>query len=313
MIFKKNIKVLYYVKSYFNFFLPNFIFKKRLKKSLIYYNSLDDTSYIDERVLYYNKLDANFSTDETSKYFKEFYKTEKRKTYFLDSIEYLKAFDYNNKINYAFGDVTYIPKLPAFVKSRPILGDNANSVVLKLDKVRHFFFIKDSKDFASKKNIVVWRGEARGKPHRKVFLEALWNHPLCDVGQTHKPPEDVPWQKERMSIKQQLEYKFVFCIEGNDVATNIKWAMSSNSLVFSFKMVYETWYMEGRLKPDVHFVLIKDDLSNLEEKINYYSEHIKEAQTIINNAHDWVKQFSDKKREDAISFLVIQKYFKLQE
>ena len=115
-----------------------------------------------------------------------------------------------------------------------------------------------------------------------------------------------------MSIRKQLEYKFVFCIEGNDVATNIKWAMSSNSLVFSCKMKYETWFMEGRLQPDYHFVLIKDDLSDIEEKILYYSKHTDEALKIIKNANDWVKQFMNKEIEDMISFLVIQKYFDYQ-
>ena len=33
-----------------------------------------------------------------------------------------------------------------------------------------------------------------------------------------------------MPISEQLCYKFIFCIEGADTATNIKWVMSSNSL-----------------------------------------------------------------------------------
>jgi hypothetical protein len=75
------------------------------------------------------------------------------------------------------------------------------------------------------------------------------------------------------------------------------------------KPTYETWFMEGLLIPNHHYVLLKDDYSDLEEKIKYYSEHIDEALTIIKNANGHVEQFKDQKREDAISLLVLKKYF----
>ena len=50
-----------------------------------------------------------------------------------------------------------------------------------------------------------------------------------------------------MPISKQLCYKFIFCIEGADTATNIKWVMSSNSLCVMPKPKYETWFMEGKI------------------------------------------------------------------
>ena len=73
----------------------------------------------------------------------------------------------------------------------------------------------------------------------------------------------------------------------------------------------ETWFMEGSLKPDYHYIEVKPDLSDLEEKMDYYSAHPEEAQKIIEHAHEYVKQFKDQKREEIISFLVLDKYFKL--
>lgn len=312
MLFLKRNKTPYYFTNYLSYFLPNILYRNKFKRILATYNAIEDKSYIRDRLNYYFKKTDTFAINEKSESIAHFYKTHKKKTYFFDSISYLRAFDLKRKFHYIFGDVTHVPDIPSFVKSRPIFGDNENSVLLKLNKVRHYFFISDKKKFTNKKDLLVWRGEAHGKPHRIQFLKELWDHPLCDVGQTHKPVENVPWQKSKMSIRKQLEYKFVFCIEGNDVATNIKWAMSSNSLVFSCKMKYETWFMEGRLQPDYHFVLIKDDLSDIEEKILYYSKHTDEALKIIKNANDWVKQFKNKEIEDMISFLVIQKYFDYQ-
>ncbi|HIP48874.1 MAG TPA: lipopolysaccharide A protein [Lutibacter sp.] len=313
MLFFKRNKIPYYIKNYLSYFLPNILYVNRLKKVLSAFDAIEDKTYINDRLDYYFKEQKSFTTDEKSESISHFYKNHKKNTYFFDSISYLRAFELNRKFNYVFGDVTHVPGIPSFVKSRPISGRNENSVLLKLNKIRHYFFINDKKKYTDKKDILVWRGEARGKPHRTEFLKKLWNHPMCDVGQTQKPEEDVPWQKPKLNIPQQLDFKFIFCLEGNDVATNIKWVMSSNSLAFSHKMKYETWYMEGRLQPGYHFVLIKDDLSDLEEKMNYYSENVKEAQEIIKNAHNWVEQFSDEKREDIISFLVIKKYFELQE
>jgi hypothetical protein len=114
-----------------------------------------------------------------------------------------------------------------------------------------------------------------------------------------------------MSKEAQLEYKFIFCPEGNDVSTNLKWAMSSNSICFMPKPRYETWFMEGLLKPGIHYVELKSDYSDLEEKIDYYSTHIEEAETIIANANEHVAQFQNQDLERLLSIKVLERYFEL--
>ncbi|WP_036830286.1 glycosyl transferase family 90, partial [Photobacterium sanctipauli] len=98
-----------------------------------------------------------------------------------------------------------------------------------------------------------------------------------------------------------------------DVATNLKWAMSSNSLCVMPKPKYETWFMEGTLKAGVHYIEVADDYSDLEEKLSYYIAHTQKAQKIITNANEYVAQFKNKEREDLISFLVLKKYFELSD
>lgn len=73
----------------------------------------------------------------------------------------------------------------------------------------------------------------------------------------------------------------------------------------------ETWFMEGRLIPNYHYIEIKDDLSDLEERLNYYISHQDEAQLIIKHAHEFVAQFFDDRRERIISLLVMEKYLKV--
>jgi hypothetical protein len=95
------------------------------------------------------------------------------------------------------------------------------------------------------------------------------------------------------------------------VATNLKWIMGSNSLCFSPKLRFETWFREGQLIPFVHYVQIKDDFSDVEEKFNYYISHPNEAKAIIKNAQAHAKLFYDINTQYKIAALVALKYFKL--
>ncbi len=202
-----------------------------------------------------------------------------------------------------------MPDKPAIVKSRPIEENNKNSILLNLNKVRHFVFVKDKKSFITKKNMLIGRAGVY-QPQRIKFWEMHFGHPLCNLGQTNNSKEHPEWTVKPMSKSEQLNYKFILCLEGNDVASNLKWVMSSNSLAVMPPPTYETWFMEGKLVPDYHYVAIKPDYSDLEERLKYYIEHTDKALQILANAHAYVKQFKNKQQEDLISLLVLQKYFK---
>jgi hypothetical protein len=75
--------------------------------------------------------------------------------------------------------------------------------------------------------------------------------------------------------------------------------------------MFETWFMEGRLEPGRHYVLLRDDYSDLSEKIDFYTRNTGEALTIIRAAHDHVNQFKDRKKERLVFLLVMAKYFAL--
>ena len=190
------------------------------------------------------------------------------------------------------------------------MNDNGNGILLKLNTIRHFTFIKDPLPYRDKINKLVWRGKA-GVQERKDFISTHFNNPLFDIGQSNQPEPggDARRQKRFMPIEGQLQYKFILSIEGNDVATNLKWIMSSNSLCFMRKPRFETWFMEGRLLPNIHYVLLQDDYSDIEEKMNYYLQHEEEALKILKSANQYIKQFKNTTSEDLISLLVFKQYF----
>jgi hypothetical protein len=133
---------------------------------------------------------------------------------------------------------------------------------------------------------------------------------LCNIGQVNRDNQEGKYLVEKMTIDEQLDYKFILSLEGNDVATNLKWIMSSNSLAVMPRPKFETWFMEGTLVPNYHYILINDDYSDLEERLKYYIEHTEETLGIVSNANEYVNQFRNKKREDVISLLVLDKYFR---
>ncbi|WP_293051391.1 glycosyl transferase family 90 [Paludibacter sp.] len=268
-----------------------------------------DKEYIKQRVNYYNRLVEKVDLLVDAPSLSQFKLGEKQKTYFFDSFEYTRYYSSKLKARFLFGDITEVPSEPSIVKSRPIEGDVANSVVLNLDKIRHFLFVKDQKSFAEKKDMLVGRSKAR-QQHRLRFLDMYFNHPMCNIGQVNRDV-NLQFLANRMTIGEHLDYKFILCLEGNDVASNLKWVMSSNSLAIMPKPKYETWFMEGTLIPDYHYVLIKDDYSDLEERMKYYIEHQDEALRIIENAHQYIRQFQNKRQEDVISLLVLKKYFEM--
>lgn len=308
-IFGMRIKLFYNVKGLTRMIFPKGWYRSRLT------GILNDSQFRQDvelqlRVAYYNKLnEAGYSVPET-KPLCDFSLKGKASAYFFDTYEYSRYFPDHLKAHFLFGDITFVPPNPSIVKSRPIGQGNEASILLNLDKYRHFNFISDRIPFSKKMAALVWRGHVSSlKPERLQFLEKYYEHPLCDVGNTNQWAPQPEWQKPFMSIKDQLRYKYILCLEGVDVATNLKWVMSSNSVAVMPRPRYETWFMEGTLRPGCHYVEIKDDFSDLEAKLRYYNQHPKEAETIIANAHAYVKQFQNSARERYVSLKVLEKYF----
>ncbi len=309
---RKNIKFLYYLRGFSLMLYPKPLLRRRTLKRLKKAQSHPDYGYLMERVNYYNKLNGAQLPDSAKELSQQKYKEKNGgSVYFFDSYEFARCFRRNLRWIIKGGDVTTIPEHPTFVKSRPIAGDNANSVVLKMDKVRHFFFVEDTIPFEKKMSKILFRGYVHGKPNRQDFIEKFADHPKCDARDT-APHSTNPqkWRAENMSIAKHLDYRYIMALEGNDVASNLKWVMSSNSIAVMPRPVYETWFMEGKLIPNVHYIEIKPDYSDLIERIEYYDSHIDEAKEIIRNAHEYVKQFRNRRQEELISLMVMEKYFR---
>lgn len=316
---KKNHTV-FFAKGFARYYTPKWWSNMKLNHKLARFYKLtkEEQAYVLERVNYYCKFVDSIKLPDDAPQLSEFGYGNRtsythdyvNSSYFFDAIEYTRYFPQQLRWAYNPGDVNYLFPLPEITKSRPLClqpdteelhaMQNQNNILLNLDKVRHFNWIYDPFQWEEKRPMVIFRGDVTNKPRRQRFIEMWQNHPICNVQSA-----------VNMTLYKHLHYRYIMSLEGNDVASNLKWVMSSNSVAVMPRPTCETWFMEGRLIPNYHYIEIREDYTDLMERIQYYEAHPEEAKAIVRHAHEWVKQFQKPWREDLISLMVLDKYFRL--
>ena len=194
----------FYASNIFKSLIP----KKFSQRKLNYWlqqaeNYSEETIY--KRLDYYiSNKNGKISSD--SIHLRNFKRPKRRGTmYYYDLVKYTRYFKNHFKIKYKFGDIQDNQEALTIVKSRPI-NHSGNSVIMKLDALRHYRFINDSILFSEKKNKIVWRGLIH-KQNRRSLVEKFYNHTKCDIGQITLQKGKPEWKKPFLSIKEQLKYK----------------------------------------------------------------------------------------------------------
>ncbi|GMH76337.1 hypothetical protein TrST_g9528 [Triparma strigata] len=233
--------------------------------------------------------------------------------------------EYNNPyVLFQFGDSAQAPRLPLILKARQI-HSTVKPILWPLNSHRHFDGFKttqrDDVAWKEKDPRLVWRGAATGvqggKPnnHRVSRIDVVRRYsssPGIDVGFTESFGEAKHLEKAKISKKELLKHKYLLSMEGNDIASGLKWMLLSNSVVFMAKPEHESWAMEAYLIPFVHFVPLNDDMSNLEEMIEWSQEHDKECLLIAQRATWFMEDLwvSEEARTDnaAVKFRMKKEY-----
>jgi hypothetical protein len=217
----------------------------------------------------------------------------------------------------AFGDINVKMNRYCFTKSRPIDLTNNFNILLNLNTQRHWEGLEDVNNFDipfdKKNNKIIWRGNTTGNKRVK-FVEKYQNHQNQNI--------DIKFSNlcqnvinnnyilNKLSIKEQLQSKFLISIEGNDVATNLKWILYSNSVVLMSRPIISSWIMEDTLISGTHYIEINSDYSDLEEKYNWCLNNLEECKKIAKNGKKYIEQFLDKENEEKITNKIIEIYCK---
>ena len=205
---------------------------------------------------------------------------------------------------------------------------NKNSVILRcLNFHRHwknYYNRPQDIPFNKKKNKVFWRGVSTGNEtnvaNRFQLIKRWCNK--CDIinvgfsnlvqnindRYTEKYKKFV---KGSCNLSQFLKFKYILSVEGNDKDTGLNWKLNSNSVVMMAKPRVCSWLMETTLIPNYHYILLKDDFSDLKQKVIWCNNHPERCKQIVRNARKFMKQFSNAEQEEKIEMAVINKYFEI--
>src|SRR5260370_37903071 len=200
-------KFKFYLKSVILDLFPSLIFEKKYDRM---FRNLDEQqwTYIRARANYYNKLERRFVLDETASRSGALPLRGNPSAYYYDLKDISRYFSRSLKFNYDFSDIKEAVREPTLLKTRPLTEANKNSVILKLDKIRHFNFVEDTRSFESKINMAVFRG-ACYQEHRKEFVARCHSSQMADIGDTDDAQKGRHGHSPYMCIAQQLQLQLV--------------------------------------------------------------------------------------------------------
>ena len=115
--------------------------------------------------------------------------------------------------------------------------------------------------------------------------------------------------KGEMSVRRMLLYRYIISVEGNDVATNLKWALASNSVVMMPPPTRESIILESSLKPWVHYVPLLHDLSDLQRKIQFCDLNPTVCRNISSSATHFMLPFSTRDKLFSAGAHILQRFF----
>ena len=179
--------------------------------------------------------------------------------------------------------------------------------------------IKDSDTkWSCKKNKLIWRGASTGPifykpPYEKsnrLEIMRKWCDKMSDIDvgfnelaqinynelSEETKQELLSYKKECISIKDQLKYKYVLNLEGNDYSSSFMWALGSNSCpLHTYPFSSENILFGDDLQPFIHFVPIKIDASDLQDVLEWCKQNDDLCKQIAENGKKYMELYKDEK------------------
>lgn len=92
--------------------------------------------------------------------------------------------------------------------------------------------------------------------------------------------------KDFMSFEEQTNYKYIINVDGYVSAFRLSNELSSKSVILLNDSEFTLWF-RNKLIPFVHYIPIKNDLSDLVEQIRWCKNNNDKCKQIINNAYEF--------------------------
>ncbi len=184
-------------------------------------------------------------------------------------------------------------------------------------------FTMENVPWEQRKPIAVFRGASTGcgvtvETNPRLKLAYISKHtprdddgnPLLDAGITewNLRPRKLKGEKylktidiknigfelvPRMSPQDQAKYKYLVNVDGHVAAYRLSLELESGTCILLANSKYRLWYRD-MLKPFVHYVPVKHDLSDLIEKIKWCKNNDDKCKKISENAMEFAKTYLTK-------------------
>jgi hypothetical protein len=170
--------------------------------------------------------------------------------------------------------------------------------------IRAFFNKQTLPAWENRSSDLCWVGRCSGPGGvdslRYRFVDTLFHASSSCSSESKFPNKDKVrlsyWESEnknfpsnyfsdRVAYTEFLKYKICFIVDGAVIASNHMWAFASGGV--PVMMTNATCWFMKYLVPNVHYVPVKYDLSDLVEQIVWIQKHDQESKQIAQNAYEF--------------------------
>lgn len=116
-----------------------------------------------------------------------------------------------------------------------------------------------------------------------------------------------------LTKEEQIKYKILLNLDGHTCTyPGLLWRLLSNSITLKQDSDNVQWFYSA-LKPWVHYIPVRNDLSDLVEKVNWVKNNDAEAKKIANNSTKFIKENLMIEDIDLYIVTLLNKYAELQQ
>lgn len=146
-----------------------------------------------------------------------------------------------------------------------------------------------------------WIGNADTHPSREILCRMAEIDPRIEAyGMKWAVKDGRPAPVKFVSLTDHTRYRYLIDVQGRGWSARTKVLLFTGRCLFLADRKWKDYWYEW-IKPFVHYIPVKEDLSDLSEKLDWAQAHPEETQRIAENA----KQFAVKHltRDAAVSYL----------
>jgi len=89
---------------------------------------------------------------------------------------------------------------------------------------------------------------------------------------------------DRCALGDHMQFKYTLIIDGALIASSHQWMFASGCVPLMVSHPNNDYWFKRYLKPGVHYVSVKYDLSDLDEKLEWLVNHDSAAREIAENS-----------------------------